>query len=112
MKKKDNPSFDLVYGISTIAGYVISNPPYIYIYICVCVCVCVCEIYHGLVLCHINIYRLFYAKSSLYVYIKYISFNLVWFNGISTIVGYFMPNPFYRYILNIYHLVWFGFMAY
>ena len=36
----------------------------------------------------------------------------VGFYGISTIVGYLMPNPLYKYILNIYDLVWFGFMAY
>ena len=35
-------------------------------------------------------------------------YDLVWFCGISTIVGYLMPNPFYTYILNIYDLVWFG----
>ena len=28
-------------------------------------------------------------------------FGLVWFYGISTIVGYLMPNPFYTFILNI-----------
>ena len=28
-------------------------------------------------------------------------FGLVWFYGISTIVGHFMPNPVYTYILNI-----------
>ena len=28
-------------------------------------------------------------------------FSLVWFYGISTIVGYLMPNPLYTYILNI-----------
>ena len=39
-------------------------------------------------------------------------FGLVWFYGISTIVGYLMPNPLYTYILNIYDLVWLGFMAY
>ena len=37
---------------------------------------------------------------------------LVWFYGISTIVGYLMPNPFYTYILNILDLVWLGFIAY
>ena len=37
--------------------------------------------------------------------------DLVGFYGISTIVGYLMPNPLYTYILNIYDLVWFGFMA-
>ena len=31
--------------------------------------------------------------------------GLVWFDGILTIVGYFMPHPFYTYILKI----WFGF---
>ena len=30
-------------------------------------------------------------------------FGLVWFDGISTIVGYLMPSP--LYILNIYDLV-------
>ena len=39
-------------------------------------------------------------------------FDLVWFYGISTIVGYLMPNPLYACILNIYDLIWFGFMAY
>ena len=34
------------------------------------------------------------------------------FYGISTIVGYLMPNPLYTYILNIYDLVWLSFMAY
>ena len=55
--------------------------------------------------------RLFNAKSSLYIYIKYIWFGLVGFYGISTIVGYLMPNPLYIYILNIYNLIWFGFMG-
>ena len=43
---------------------------------------------------------------------KYIGFGLVWFYGISTIVGYLIPNPLYKYILNIYDLVWLDFMAY
>ena len=49
----------------------------------------------------------------LYTYILNI-YDLVWlgFTGISTIVGYLMPNPLYTYILNIYDLVWLGFMAY
>ena len=38
-------------------------------------------------------------------------FCLVWFDGISTIVGYLMPNTLYTYILNIYDLVGLGFMA-
>ena len=49
----------------------------------------------------------------LYTYILNI-YDLDWvgFYGISTIVGYLMPNPLYTYILNIYDLVWLGFMAY
>ena len=66
----------------------------------------------GLVLWHINHCWLFNAKSSLYISIKYIWFGLVWFYGISTIVGYFMPNPVYTYISNMYDLVWLGFIAY
>ena len=33
-------------------------------------------------------------------------------NGISILVGYLMPNPFYTYISNIYDLVGLAFMAY
>ena len=39
-------------------------------------------------------------------------FGLIWFYGISTIVGYLMSNPLYTYILSTYDLVWFDFMAY
>ena len=60
-------------------------------------------IWFGWVLWHINHCRLFNAKSSLYIYTKYIWFGLVGFYGISTIVGYLMPNPFYTYI-NIWFL--------
>ena len=41
--------------------------------------------------------------------------KLVWLVGfydISNIVGYLMPNPLSTNVLNIYYLVWFGFMAY
>ena len=38
--------------------------------------------------------------------------GLVGFYGISTIEGYLMPYPLYTYILNIYDLVWLGFMVY
>ena len=55
---------------------------------------------------HINECRLFNAKSSLYIYTKYIWFGLVGFYGISILVGYIMPNPLYTHILNIYDLVW------
>ena len=37
---------------------------------------------------------------------------MIWFGGISIIVGYLMPNSIYTYILNIYDLVWLSFMAY
>ena len=60
----------------------------------------------------INHRRLFNAKSSLYTYIKYIRFGLVWFYGISVVVGYLMPKSLYTYILDIWDLVWLGFMAY
>ena len=37
--------------------------------------------------------------------INSVSYNsLVWFYGISTIVGYLMPNPAFTYILDIYDL--------
>ena len=65
----------------------------------------------GLLL-HINQYRLFNAKSFLYIYIKYIVFGFISFHGISTIVGYLMPNPLYIYIINISDLVCLGFMSY
>ena len=39
-------------------------------------------------------------------------FDLIGFYRISTIVGYLMPNTLYTYTLNIYDLVWLGFMAY
>ena len=38
--------------------------------------------------------------------------GLVWFYGISAIVGYLRVNPLYTYILNMYDLVSLGFMAY
>ena len=65
------------------------NPLYIYIRIYI----------FGLVLWHINHCGLFNAKSSLYIYIYiyiYI-YDLVWFYGISTIVGYLMPSPLYHH---------------
>ena len=78
------------YGISTTVGYLMPNPLYTY----------TLNIY-DLVWLHINYCRLFNARSSLYIYIRYIWFILVAFYGISTIVGYSMPNPLYTYILNI-----------
>ena len=40
---------------------------------------------------------------------------MIWFGlgfMASSIVGYLMQNPLYTYILNIYDLIWLGFMAY
>ena len=51
----------------------------------------------GWVLWYINHCRLFNAQSSLYIYIKFIWLGLVGFYGISTIVGYLMPNPLYTF---------------
>ena len=65
-------------------------------------------IWFGLVLWHINNCWSFNARFFLCVYIKYIWFDMVWFYGISTIVGHLMPDTFYAYILNIYDLIWFG----
>ena len=58
-------------------------------------------IWFSWVLWHINHCWSFKAKSSLYIYIKYILFGLVGFYGMSTIVDYLMPNPFYTNILNM-----------
>ena len=69
-------------------------------------------VWFGWVLWHINHCRLFHAKCSLYIYIKYKWFYLIGFYGISTIEGYLMPYPLHTYILNIYNLVWLGFIAY
>ena len=55
----------------------------------------------GWVLRDINHLRLFNTKSSLYISIKYIGFGLVGFYGISTIVDYLMLNLVYTYILNM-----------
>ena len=53
-----------------------------------------------------------YAKYEIYVKFTALVIGLVCFHGISTIVGYLMPNPLYTYILNIYYLLCFGGMAY
>ena len=58
-------------------------------------------VWFGWVLWHVNPYRLVNAKSSLFIYIRYIGFSLVGFYGISATVDYLMPNLFYTYILNI-----------
>ena len=66
----------------------------------------------NMVLWHINHCWLFNAKSCFYIYIKYIGFGFGRFYGISTMVGYLMLNLVYTYVLDIYDLIWLGFMAY
>ena len=90
------------YGISTIVGYLMPSP----------LCTYALNFWFGWILWHINPCRLFNAKSSLYICIKYVWFGLVGFYGISTIGSYLMPNPLCTYILNVYDLVWLDFMAY
>ena len=92
------------YGISTIVGYLMPNRLYTYIL----------NMYDLVLLFlrHIKHCWLFNAKFSLYIYIKYIWFDLVGFYGISTIVGYLMPNRLYTYILNMYDLVLLLFKAF
>ena len=53
-----------------------------------------------------------YTTGTFMAFIEYIGFGLVGFYGISTLVGYLMPNLFYTYISNISDLLWFGFIAY
>ena len=65
-----------------------ANPIYTYLYQ-------IYMIWFGWLLWHINPCGLFNAKSYLYIYIKYRVFGLVEFYGISTIVGYLIPNPLY-----------------
>ena len=77
------------------------------------------------ILYHVNHCRLFNTipalSLSLYIYIYiYISFGLVRFYGVSTIVGYLIPNPLSLslslslslYIYIGFGLVWFGFIVY
>ena len=91
------------HDISTIVGYLMLNSLNTYIL----------DIY-DLVRLGFMAYQplLFNATSSLYICIKYISFGGFEFYGISTIVGYLIPNLIYTFIFNIYDLVWLGFMAY
>ena len=75
------------YGISAIVGYLMSNPFYTYT-INIYDLVWFGLVWFGLVLCYINHCKLFNAKSSLYIYNKYIWFvnkqfigNII-FNGV------------------------------
>ena len=90
-------------GISTFEGYLMPNHFYLY--------TLNIKNFVWWVLWHINHCRLFNAKSSLYIYIRYIGFVWLRFYGISTIVGYLMPNPHYKYILDIYEFVLVGFYS-
>ena len=98
------------YGISTIVDYLMPNPLYTYI----------SNIYDLVVLdwvlWHINHCWLFNTKSSLYIYIKYIGFDLVVLYGISSVVSFLMPNPFLYIYIKYIGFGWvvclFGFMAY
>ena len=60
----------------------------------------------GWVLWHINHGRLFNAKSSLYICIKYIWFGLVGFYGKSTLEGYLKQNIFIN--IHYIYMIWFG----
>ena len=45
-----------------------------------------------------QLFLVFSAKYSLYMYIKYVGFGFVEFYDILTDVSYLMPNPLYTYI--------------
>ena len=71
-----------------------------------------CLVWFGLVWWHINHHRLFNAKSSLYIYIKYIGFGLVLWH-INHCRLFNAKSFLYIYIKYIgFGLVWFGLMAY
>ena len=81
------------YGISTTEGYLMPNPLSTYISNIKDL------VWFSLVLWHVNHYRLFNAKSSFCIYIKYLGFVLVWFYGLFN-----ANSSFYIYISNIYDL--------
>ena len=51
---------------------------------------------------------MFSSKEITIILLFILVLSLVWFYGISTIVGYLRLNPVYTYILNMYDLVCFG----
>ena len=53
-----------------------------------------------------------YSKQYAFKIKEMVQKDLLCFYGISTILGYLMPNPFYTYILNMYDLVWLCSIAY
>ena len=68
----------------------------------------------GWVLWHINHCRLFNAKSSLYIYIKYIYFAWVGFYAISTIVSYLISDIYdllTHFVDNISEWAWANFIC-
>ena len=62
----------------------------------------------------------FYGISTIVIYLMpnpfytYLLNNMIWFGWVLWHIklSYLMPNSFYTYLLNIYDLVWFGFMEY
>ena len=86
--------YDLIlvgfYGISTIVGYLMPNPLYIYIYIY-----------------RIWLFRLFNAKSSLYIYIRYIRFRELIFYLLRTFcphLGSVLCCFFFHYVSAKFHI--------
>ena len=73
------------HGISIIVGYLMPNAQYIYTYMT----------WFWMISWYINYCGLFDAKCTIYIHTW---FGLVWFHGISIIVGYLMPNAQYIYI--------------
>ena len=55
-----------------------------------------------IILFHFNIYIVCFMFY--FCILSFVWFGLVWFYGISTIVGYLMPSPFYTDIYQIYDL--------
>ena len=102
VKKAEEVASFGFYGISTNVGYLMPNNFYTN----------VLNMYDlawfGLVLWHVNHCRLFNAKSSLYICVKYIGFSFVGVYGISTTVGYLMPTTLYICVKYIwFDFIWF-----
>ena len=88
---------DWFYGISTIVVYLMPNPLNTYIL----------NIHDSVWLFFFFFVANLMPKSYLYIYYKYTWFVFFFWggvHGISTIVGYLMPNPIHAYILNIHEL--------
>ena len=69
-------------------------------------------VWQGVICLEYNFNQIIFKFGDIRIYLEIIFlastfivwFGLVWFYGISTIVGYVMTNPFYTSILNIYDL--------